>query len=39
MSGALIFRPESGEVIGVHDAGIEATMAFGIPLTSKTVAA
>jgi S1-C subfamily serine protease len=39
MSGAPIFRPESGEVIGVHYEGIEATTAFGIPVTDKTVEA
>lgn len=39
MSGAPIFRPETGDVIGVHYAGIEATTAFGIPVTSDTVAA
>ena len=37
MSGAPIFRPENGEVIGVHYAGIEATIAFGVPLIAKTV--
>lgn len=37
MSGAPIFRPGTGEVIGVHYAGIEATTAFGIPLTRDTV--
>ena len=39
MSGAPIFRPESGDVIGVHYAGIETVTAFGIPVTSDTVAA
>lgn len=37
MSGAPIFRPHNGEVIGVHYAGIEATTAFGIPLNRETV--
>lgn len=37
MSGAPIFRPHNGEVIGVHYAGIEATTAFGIPLNHHTV--
>jgi S1-C subfamily serine protease len=37
MSGAPIFRPDSGEVLGVHYAGIEATTAFGIPLTNQIV--
>lgn len=39
MSGAPIFRPSNGEVIGVHYAGIEgeATTAFGIPLIQGTV--
>ena len=37
MSGAPIFRPASGRVIGVHYAGIEATTAFGIPLSNAIV--
>lgn len=37
MSGAPIFRPDTGDVIGVHHAGIETVTAFGIPLTSGTV--
>jgi hypothetical protein len=32
MSGAPIFRPSSGEVIGIHYAGWEATTALGLPL-------
>ena len=39
MSGAPIFRPRTGEVIGVHYAGIEATTAFGVPLNRGTVKA
>jgi S1-C subfamily serine protease len=34
MSGSPIFRPESGEVIGIHYAGIEATTALGVPITT-----
>ena len=30
MSGSPIFRPKTGEVIGIHYAGIEATTAFGL---------
>ena len=37
MSGAPIFRPEDGSAIGIHYAGIEATTAFGIPLTEDMV--
>jgi len=37
MSGAPIFRPFNGEVIGVHYAGIEATTAFGIPINKDSV--
>ncbi|MCP4608012.1 MAG: trypsin-like peptidase domain-containing protein [Planctomycetes bacterium] len=33
MSGAPIFRPSSGEVIGIHHSGWEATTALGLPLT------
>lgn len=39
MSGAPIFRLETGDVTGVHYAGIEATTTFGIPVTSDMVAA
>jgi S1-C subfamily serine protease len=35
MSGAPIFRPSNGEVIGIHYAGWEATTALGLPLTQK----
>jgi S1-C subfamily serine protease len=38
MSGAPIFRP-TGQVIGIHYAGIEATTAFGIPLIRSSVEA
>jgi S1-C subfamily serine protease len=37
MSGAPIFRPSSGEVIGLHYAGWEATTALGLPLTQSVV--
>jgi S1-C subfamily serine protease len=37
MSGAPIFRPENGEVIGIHYAGWEATTALGLPLTQSQV--
>ena len=37
MSGAPIFRPSNGEVIGVHYAGWEATTALGLPLTQSDV--
>jgi hypothetical protein len=37
MSGAPIFRPSSGEVIGIHYAGWEATTALGLPLTQSNV--
>lgn len=37
MSGAPIFRPSSGEVIGIHYAGWEATTALGLPLTQTDV--
>jgi len=37
MSGAPIFRPSSGEVIGIHYAGWEATTALGLPLTQSVV--
>ena len=39
MSGAPIFRPSSGEVVGIHYAGWEATTALGLPLTESQVAA
>ena len=37
MSGAPIFRPSNGEVIGIHYAGWEATTALGLPLTQSEV--
>ena len=37
MSGAPIFRPLSGEVIGIHYAGWEATTALGLPLVQSDV--
>jgi S1-C subfamily serine protease len=32
MSGAPVFLPETGEVIGIHEGGREATMAYAIPI-------
>lgn len=37
MSGAPIFRPSSGDVVGIHYAGWEATTALGLPLTQSAV--
>jgi hypothetical protein len=37
MSGAPIFKPYNGEVIGVHYSGIEGTVAFGIPITGPVI--
>lgn len=37
MSGAPIFVPEDGTVVAVHYAGIEATTAFGIPITQASL--
>ena len=37
MSGAPVFQPEDGTVVAVHYAGIEATTAFGIPITQASV--
>jgi S1-C subfamily serine protease len=37
MSGAPIFRPSNGEVVGIHYAGWEATTALGLPLTQTQV--
>lgn len=37
MSGAPIFRPSNGEIIGIHYAGWEATTALGLPLTKAQV--
>jgi S1-C subfamily serine protease len=39
MSGSPVFDPTSGIVIGIHDAGREATTAFAIPLDSSTITA
>jgi len=39
MSGAPIFRPSNGEVIGIHHSGWEATTALGLPLTRDKVSA
>ena len=38
MSGAPVFNPNSGKVVAVHYAGIEATIAFGIPITQASLA-
>jgi len=37
MSGSPVFLPDSGEVIGILDAGIEDTIAFAIPLTRARI--
>ena len=37
MSGAPIFKPLTGEVIGIHYAGWEATTALGLPLKNQMV--
>ena len=37
MSGAPIFRPSNGEVIGIHHSGWEATTALGLPLIKQKV--
>jgi len=39
MSGAPIFRPLNGEVIGIHHSGWEATTALGLPLTQDKLSA
>jgi hypothetical protein len=38
MSGAPVFLPSTGEVIGVHEGGREATMAYAIPLDQRIMA-
>jgi endonuclease G len=38
MSGAPVFDPNDGKVVAVHYAGIEATTAFGIPITQASLA-
>jgi S1-C subfamily serine protease len=38
MSGAPVFDPRDGTVVAVHYAGIEATTAFGIPITQASIA-
>lgn len=35
MSGSPVVDPHSGRVIGIHDAGMEATIAFAIPLSTE----
>ena len=37
MSGAPIFRPSSGDVIGIHHSTWEFTTAVGLPLTAQVV--
>jgi len=37
MSGAPIFRPSNGEVIGIHHSGWEYTTALGLPLKKQNV--
>jgi V8-like Glu-specific endopeptidase len=39
MSGAPIFKPSDGKVIGIHHSGWEATTAMGLPLTKQNVEA
>lgn len=39
MSGSPIFDPATGTVIAIHDAGCDNTVAFGIPITSESIAA
>lgn len=38
MSGAPVFDPDDGTVVAVHYAGIESTIAFGIPITQASLA-
>jgi len=38
MSGAPIFRPDTGEVIGIHHSGWEATTALGQPIDQHLLA-
>jgi len=38
MSGSPVFSPTTGEVFGIHDAGVDATTAFAIPLTASRLA-
>ncbi|SRR6266571_3914337 len=38
MSGSPVFDPLSGAVLGVHDSGVEDTVAFAIPLSSIMIA-
>jgi hypothetical protein len=37
MSGSPVFDPDTGVVVGIHDAGKEATTAFAIPLSRAMV--
>ena len=39
MSGAPIFRPSNGEVIGIHHSGWDATTALGLPITKQNIGA
>jgi S1-C subfamily serine protease len=38
MSGAPVFDPESGEVLAIHSAGLDGTVAFAIPLSADLIA-
>jgi hypothetical protein len=38
MSGAPIFRPGTGAVVGIHHSGWEATTALGQPMTQALLA-
>ena len=37
MSGSPVFDPAAGTILGVHDSGVEDTVAFAIPLSSQMV--
>lgn len=37
MSGAAVFLPQTGEVIGIHEGGTEWTLAYAIPLDQKSM--
>lgn len=37
MSGAAVFLPQTGEVIGIHEGGAEWTLAYAIPLDQEAM--
>lgn len=37
MSGSPVFDPATGAILGVHDSGVEDTVAFAIPLSSQMI--